>query len=174
MESIILNNRKRLFIFLLALVAVNTNAMSKLDIGDIPPNYLGENREGVKVNLADNKGKIVIISFWASWCAPCFKELPILEEIQTTLGKDKIQVVAVNFKESRKQYRSIKKQLSALALTLTHDKRGNLGSKFGVEGIPHLFIVGKNGELIYQSVGYGDSSREKIVNILNKELSNKS
>jgi thioredoxin-related protein len=104
------------------------------------------------------------------------KELPILEEIQTTLGKDKIQVVAVNFKESRKQYRSIKKQLSALALTLTltHDKRGNLGSKFGVEGIPHLFIVGKNGELIYQSVGYGDSSREKIVNILNKELSNKS
>jgi thiol-disulfide isomerase/thioredoxin len=171
MESITLNNLKWLLIFVLTLVVTNANAMSKLEIGDVPPSYIGKDTEGIEVNLEDNKGKIIIISFWASWCSPCLKELPILEEIQTTLGKSRIKVIAVNFKESRKQFRNIKKQLSTLALTLTHDKRGSLGNKFGVKGIPHLFIVGKSGELIYQSVGYGDSSRARIVKIVNKELS---
>ncbi|WP_170246284.1 TlpA family protein disulfide reductase [Colwellia hornerae] len=166
-----MNSRKCLLILLLTLAVPNASALSKLAIGDIPPNYLGEDSEGLDVNLTDHKGKIVIISFWASWCAPCLKELPMLEDIQARLGKEKINVIAVNFKESRKQYRHIKRKLSALALTLTHDKRGLLGSKFGVEGIPHLFIVGRKGTLIYQSVGYGDSSRKKIVTILNQELS---
>ncbi len=94
-----------------------------------------------------------------------------MEGIQQQIGVDKVKVVAINYKESRKQYRHIKKKLSNLALTLTHDKRGNLGNKFGVGGIPHLFIVGKNGKLIYQNVGYGDTSMDSIVKVLNKELS---
>ena len=149
----------------------SVNAKQKLDIGDVPPKFLGKDKEGVAVKLEDNKGKIVIISFWASWCSPCLKELPLLEGIQQQIGVDKVKVVAINYKESRKQYRHIKKKLSNLALTLTHDKRGNLGNKFGVGGIPHLFIVGKNGKLIYQNVGYGDTSMDSIVKVLNKELS---
>ena len=166
-----LNYLKLLLLLSLVLFLPRVNANFKLSVGDVPPSYLGKNTEGQKVNLEDNKGKIVIISFWASWCPPCLRELPILENIQNNLGKDKIEVVAINYKESRKQYRNIKSKLSQLKLTLTHDKRGSLGKKYGVEGIPHLFIVGKNGELIYQSVGYGDSSIKKIVNVLNKELS---
>jgi len=171
MESVKLNSQKLLLLLLLILFLPNSNAMSKLDVGVVPPNYLGKDNDGLIVNLEDNKGKVVIISFWASWCSPCLKELPILENIQNKLGKDKIKVVAINFKESRKQYRHIKKTLSNLELTLTHDKRGYIGSKFGVEAIPHLFIVGKNGKLIYQNIGYGDSSIKKIVKVLNKELS---
>jgi len=171
MENIKLKSFKLLLIISLILLVPSVNAYSKLEIGDIPPNYLGKDSDGEQVNLEDNKGKVVIISFWASWCSPCLKELPILENIQNKLGKDKVKVVAVNYKESRKQYRHIKKKLSDLELTLTHDKHGSLGNKFGVEGIPHLFIVGKNGELVYQSVGYGDSSIKKIVKALNKELS---
>jgi thiol-disulfide isomerase/thioredoxin len=172
MKSVKLNSRKLLLLVLLILFVPISNATSKLKVGDIPPNYLGKDNEGVEINLEDNKGKIVIISFWASWCAPCLKELPILENIQAKLGTDKVKVVAVNYKESRKQYRHIMKVLSSLELTLTHDKRGVLGSKFGVEGIPHLFIVGKNGGLIYQSIGYGDYSIKNIIEVLNTELLN--
>ena len=98
------------------------------------------------------------------------KELTVLENIQEKLGDDKIKVIAINYKESRKQFRHIKKQLASLSLTLTHDKRGNIGNKFGVKGIPNLFIVGKNGLLVYHSVGYGKSSIDKIVKVLNEQI----
>ena len=158
-------------IILLVLISADLKAENKLEIGDVPPSYLGKDSDGNRVYLEDHKGKVVVISFWASWCAPCLKELPILESIQNRVGTDKIKVIAVNFKEGRKKYRFIKKKLSSLRLTLTHDKRGSIGKKFGVESIPNLFIIGKSGKLVFHNVGYGDESLDKIIDVLNQQLS---
>jgi len=140
-------------------------------IGDTPPNYLGKDNTGKEVTLDAYKGKVVIISFWASWCSPCLKELPVLENIQNKGGTDKIKVVAINFKESKDQYRRIKRKLSSLNLTLTHDRRGKIGESYGVEAIPNLFIIGKDGKLVFHNVGYGESSVHEIVEVLNKQFS---
>jgi len=161
----------RIIILIITVLSLSAHAKNVLKLGDVPPNYLGINSNGDNVNLKDHKGKVVIISFWASWCSPCLKELPILENIQNKVGIDKVKVIAINFKENIKQYREIKKALASLSLTLTHDKRGAIGDKFGVKAIPNLFIVGKNGELIFHNVGYGDSSIDKIVKVLNQQLS---
>jgi thiol-disulfide isomerase/thioredoxin len=161
----------RIIILIIAIFSLNLNAETVLEIGEVPPNFLGRDSDGNDVTLDDNKGKIVVISFWASWCSPCLKELPVLENIQNKIGTDKIKVVAINFKENRKQYKKIVKMLSSLKLTLTHDKRGSIGRKFGVEAIPNLFIIDKNGELAFHNVGYGDSSIDEIVEVLNKLLS---
>lgn len=163
----------RIIIVIIAIFSLNINAENALALGEHPPNYLGRDSDGNEVTLEGNKGKIIVISFWASWCSPCLKELPVLEKIQNKLGTDEIKVVAINFKESRKQFRFIKRKLSSLNLTLTHDKRGSIGKKFGVEAIPNLFIIGKNGKLVFHNVGYGDSSIAKIVAVLNEQLSSK-
>jgi len=161
----------RIIILLIAVFSLNINAETVLELGDVPPDFLGKDSNGDAVTLKDHKGKVVVISFWASWCSPCLKELPILENIQNKVGTDKIKVIAINFKENSKKYSKIKKLLSSLNLTLTHDKRGTIGKTFGVEAIPNLFIVGKNGELVFHNVGYGDSSIDKIVKVLNQQLS---
>ncbi len=161
----------RIIIIVIATFSLNISAATVLKLGDVPPNYLGRDSNGDDVTLEDHKGKIVVISFWASWCTPCLKELPILENIQNKVGTDKVKVIAINFKEDSKKYRKIKKLLSSLNLTLTHDKRGSIGKKFGVEAIPNLFIVSKNGELVFHNVGYDDSSIDKIVKVLNQQLS---
>ena len=162
---------KQALIIFLVLISGNVKAENRLEIGDVPPSYLGKDGDGNRVYLEDHKGKIVVISFWASWCTPCLKELPILENIQNQVGTDKIKVIAINFKEGREKYRFIKKKLSSLRLTLTHDKRGSIGKKFGVKSIPNLFIIGKNGKLIFHNVGYGDESLDKIIDVLNQQLS---
>jgi thiol-disulfide isomerase/thioredoxin len=161
----------RLVILFIICLSVSANAKHTLALGDFPPNYLGIDTDGNIVNIEDNKGKILIISFWASWCSPCIKELPILENIQNKIGIDKVKVVAINFKENRRQYRKIKEKLSSLALTLTHDKRGIIGKKFGVVAIPNLFIIDKEGKLVFHNVGYNNSSIDKIVKVLNEQLS---
>src|SRR3954468_10491355 len=60
-----------------------------------PDVLLGTTASGASAKVADYAGKVVVVSFWATWCAPCRKELPILEGLQRE-GKGNIQVIAVN------------------------------------------------------------------------------
>lgn len=158
-----------LFIFSLS-AQTQAGNQYRLQVGDTPPNYLGVDTDGKEVFITDSKGKIVVISFWASWCSYCLKELPILENIQDQVGEDLIKVVAINSKESKSKYRKIKRSLKHVSMTMTHDKKGKIGDEFGVSAIPHLFIIGKDGKLAYQARGYGESELDRIIAILNREL----
>ncbi|PKI16674.1 redoxin domain-containing protein [Colwellia sp. 12G3] len=144
---------------------------AKLTLGDIAPNYLGTDREGNEVNVDELKGKIVIASFWVSWCKHCKNELSILQNLQDQVGSDLLKVVAINYKESHQSYTKLKKQLSALKLTLTHDKRGKIGKNYGVEKAPNLFIIGKDGNVIFMDSEYQKTPVNAIVDVLKKELS---
>ncbi len=141
----------------------------KYNIGDEVYNYLGRNFDGEKIYVEDNRGKLVIISFWASWCKPCMKELPILEIIQKRVGTDRVHVVAIN-QESRKYFKQLKKVWADVEMTVTNDSRGSLGRKFGVSAIPHMIMLGPDGRVVYQARGYGDESLDKIIDVVNAQL----
>lgn len=81
--------------------------------GDIPPQILGKDRQGNVVDLASQRGKVVIVTFWASWCGPCRKELPILGQLQKVIGHDALQVYAVNLKEPRADFAAIARSRKA-------------------------------------------------------------
>ncbi|MFM1571556.1 MAG: TlpA family protein disulfide reductase [Porticoccaceae bacterium] len=142
----------------------------KLKVGDIPPDYLGLDSSAEKVLLSDNKGKIVVVTFWATWCPPCLKELPVLERLQRRLGPDLIRVIAVNHRESKKKFRLIKKAFNGSPITLTYDRGNRISKKYGVEAIPHLIIIGKDGKISYQARGYGESSIDMLVEKINQHL----
>ncbi len=143
---------------------------SKLKVGDVAPNYLGTDREGNKVNVDELKGKIVVVSFWVSWCKPCKNGLSILQNLQKQVGSDFLKVVAINYKESNRSYNKLKKQLSELNLTLTHDKRGIISKNYGVKKAPHLFIIDKNGKIAFMDSQYQKTPTNKIVSVLKQEL----
>jgi len=152
-------------------LALNLEAAAPA-IGDMPDNYLSMTIQGDDVLLENYLGKVVIVSFWASWCAPCLQEMPVLDAIQQKVGADAMQVVAVNFKEDKKRYRKLHKVLSEASshLIFTHDERGRIGAAYGVESLPSLFIVGKTGQVALHKVGYGESSIDSIIDVLNAEL----
>jgi thiol-disulfide isomerase/thioredoxin len=150
-----------------AFLAFPVYAKQPLQVGDVPPENLGRASTGGKVKLSDYRGKIVIISFWASWCAPCRKELPGLAAIQKNATRDKIVVFAVNWKESGDRYLTIIKALKDVDLTLVSDENGYLGGEYGVKSIPHMIIVGRDGRIAAVHVGYGESEFPVLVNEIN-------
>ncbi|GGW51639.1 TlpA family protein disulfide reductase [Alishewanella tabrizica] len=140
--------------------------------GDVPPPFLGYDITGEKVTLDAYKGKVVVVSFWASWCAPCLQELPVLNAVQNEAGSELMHVIAVNYKEDKRRYRKVQKVISESlpALIFTHDEKGLIGGKYGVEGLPNLFVIGKHGKVVYHSVGFGEASLDSLVTVLNNAL----
>ena len=137
-------------------------------VGDAPPvDELGKDASGNRIRLSDYRGKIVIISFWASWCGPCRKELPVLASIQKSGTRDKIAVFAVNWQESHDRFLQIRRALKTDDLTLVSDERGYYGSKYGVSGIPHMVIIGRDGRVAAVHVGYGEGEIPVLVDEIN-------
>lgn len=81
---------------LLALAGAAAAADLKLWTGGPPPALALKDLEGRQHQLADYRGKVVLINFWATWCAPCREEMPALDALQKELGGEKFEVIAVN------------------------------------------------------------------------------
>lgn len=142
----------------------------KLAKGDLPPDIFGKDDTGQPISLGNHRGKVVIVTFWATWCPYCLKELPILENIQNRVGKDKIEVIAVNWMEDRDTYRAVRRALKGLTLTLTSDSLGRIGDAYGVEAIPHMLMIGKDGRIDSVRRGYSEDSLGDIAADLNRLL----
>ena len=139
-------------------------------IGDVPPDSLGRTSNGDEVRVTDQHGKVVVVTFWASWCGYCRRELPVLAGLQEAAGKDRMTVVAINYKDDRKVYRALVRALKDVQLTMTHDTNGAIGEAYGVEGIPRLLMIDREGKVAYVSVGYDADSLDQIVDAANKLL----
>ena len=158
--------QKSLIAFLVSALLATGQALAVPGVGDLAPDDFGKTLSGEVPKLADYAGKVVVLSFWASWCGYCLKELPILENLQRA-GKGKLQVIAVN-QQKRDEFRDIERQLrTALTIKLTYDPDETGAEAYGVNGIPHLVIIGRDGKIIKVQRGYGESALPGIVDAIN-------
>lgn len=153
---------------LTALLLVALNAGAAPGVGDVPPDYVGRLADGTDVKVSDYAGKAVVLSFWATWCPYCLKELPILNAIQVSPARNSIQVIAVNTEE-RDVFRAASRALgSSLALKLAYDPTSSARHAYGVKGIPHMVIIGKDGNIIRVYRGYDAASLPRIIADINQ------
>ena len=91
----------------MAMAFATHGAPPTIGAGDLPPDVFGKDESGEPISLEKHRGKVVVVTFWATWCPYCLKELPILENIQNVAGKQRVEVIAVNWKEDRETYRFV-------------------------------------------------------------------
>jgi thiol-disulfide isomerase/thioredoxin len=145
-------------------------------VGSPAPDFSAYNYvTGEKTRLSDQHGKVVILTFWATWCAPCRMELPNLEGIQERAGKDQLVVLAVNFRDSDETMSYLKKgaRKAGWKITLLEDPSGGIASKYGINSIPHLFLIGRDGNIVATHSGFGDGSLDEMLPEINAVLAGK-
>jgi thiol-disulfide isomerase/thioredoxin len=151
-----------LLALLLAFTAT-ARADDRPPVGSTPPDVFGNDRDCDPVRLGDHAGKVVIITFWASWCGPCLRELPVLDKIRRTVGGEHLEVIAVNFGESRQDFTRIVRGLPGSPITWVHDRRGKASERYGVKALPNMFILDREGRITARHIGYGEGSIKDIV-----------
>ena len=136
--------------------------------GDVAPVHLGTTLDGKPVQVTDFPGKAIVVSYWASWCSFCVHELALLSAIQSS-ASDRVQVVAVNV-EPMYIFKKNAKRLSRFQMLVIHDADKKAQKAYGVEGIPHMVIVRKDGRIDTVNIGYTEDELDGIVDSINRAI----
>ena len=124
--------------------------MQNFLLGDRPgPDTRWRRLEGARVSLADFSGKIVMVNFWATWCAPCIRELPSINRLQALLGGNDFTVVAINIDAGGEAVAApFAKRLKISNLDLYLDPRGATSRAMGVKVLPTTVVYDRDGQEI--------------------------
>jgi thiol-disulfide isomerase/thioredoxin len=139
-------------------------------LGAPAPDFTLPLLEGGEMNLAAHKGKeIVILDFWATWCGPCVKALPILIEVADAYREKGVVFYAINQQEDPKTIRPFLEKRK-LKLTVPLDRQGAVGGLYHVEGIPQTVIIDKQGIVQAVHVGLLPDLKTKLTQELDELL----
>lgn len=105
--------------------------------------------------LANYRGKVVLVNFWASWCGPCREELPSMERLRRSLRGEPFEVLAVDVGERAQAVRHFAER-AQLGAVLLLDRDGGAARAWGARALPSSFVVGPDGRIRYSHVGAFD------------------
>lgn len=113
--------------------------------------------DGGQGQLSDYAGEIVVLNFWATWCGPCRAEMPSLQALQDELGDDGLEVVTMAFgRHNPVQMQRFWDDAGITSLPLHLDAGTELARALGVKGLPHTFVLDRDGQVIAQLTGEAD------------------
>jgi cytochrome c biogenesis protein CcmG, thiol:disulfide interchange protein DsbE len=126
-------------------------------VGAPAPAFDLETPEGERVRLADLRGKVVILNFWATWCGPCRLEMPDLEA-RAVADPDRLATVGINFDETAAQVQAFRDEVG-VTFPLVLDPGGKVQRAYRVLGYPTTFFVDEEGIIRIQHVGLMSASQ---------------
>jgi len=127
---------------------------------------------GEEMTLAAYEGKHVVVNFWATWCAPCRKEMPMLEDLAAQFDPEKLEVVTIaTGRNPRPAMERFFDEIGVENLPLHTDERQALARSMGVLGLPVTVILDPQGREIARLQGEADWSSESALAVLTEIVS---
>lgn len=147
---------------LVALIWANRGQFTPLDAGSPAPEYTALSLGGEPVPLSSFRGDVVLLNIWATWCAPCVREMPALQRLHEQLGADGLSVVAVSvdampgslgpFGQPGGDVAAFVDRFG-LTFPVLHDVSGDIQSRYQVNGLPTTFLIDRDGRIVRKELG---------------------
>ena len=146
--------------------------LNNMAISEIPKpisSLIFEDYSGNQINLNNYRGKLVIVNFWATWCAPCKKEMPSLDNLYKNDNFDNLQIFAVNMEAPNNiKTKKFFSKLNIKNLKIYYDKNLNFVKEFKLRGVPTTVIINKKGEEFARIIGEVNFQNKKFLKWLSK------
>ncbi len=137
--------------------------------GDRAPEFDIVDDQGIGVSLRNYEGKIVLLNFWATWCAPCVREIPSLNRIYKRFEDKGFVVLAVSVDENKDQYREFLADAD-VAFPTVRDPQRTVSGRYGTAKYPESYLIDRGGRVLRKYVGAEDWLRPEIVNYIRSLL----
>lgn len=132
-------------------------------VGQVAPDFTLTDLGGKPVSLADFRGKVVIVNFWATWCPPCRAEMPSMEQLYRELADEGLVMLAVNIERDGRQ--TVAKFLAASphSFPVLVDEKEVVQKRYGVYKYPESFVIRKDGVIDDKVVGAIDWAHPQTI-----------
>ena len=117
------------------------------------------------IKLSDFKGQVIYLDFWASWCIPCRKSFPWMNEIQNRYDNKGFKVIAVNLDQEKDKAKAFLDKISA-HFTVAYDPEGVSATAFKVKGMPSSYLIDRTGKIVFSHIGF----RKKEIPAMEKKI----
>ena len=141
-----------------------------LTVGSTAPDFQLVDTKGEVRSLSSERGKVVLVNFWATWCPPCKAEMPSMEELYRNYGSGKFEILAINVDDAGPAVVSGFLQENPHTFPILFDSEFQARTLYGVSRFPETFIVDKNGIITNRIVGAIDWTSPQMLSYLNSLL----
>jgi thiol-disulfide isomerase/thioredoxin len=122
---------------------------------------------GNEVMLADFAGDVVVLNLWATWCAPCRREMPSLDRLQAALGEDGLRVIALSLDRGDvAKVRAFFEELEIANLAIYRDPQARAGRELGAPGLPTTIVIDRTGQEVGRLLGPAEWDSEEALALL--------
>ena len=146
----------------------NAQTLNPWSGGATPPLVLND-LAGKPHRLADYRGRIVLVNFWATWCEPCREEMPAMQRLEKRFAGRPFTILAVNVGEGEARIQEFLER-SALQLTVLRDHSSVAMKAWRARGLPASYVVGGDGRVRYSHTGELNWDDERLIALLAREL----
>lgn len=158
-------------LFASALLCYSSQSLFAADTGRLAPVCsLGEiGGDSAVYDTSQFRGKVVYMDFWASWCVPCAKSFPFMNQLNNKLKEKGLQLIAVNLDENPDDAKAFLEKYP-VDFTLAADRDGECARKFEVKAMPSSYLIDRDGKIRHAHLGFRPSEANELVKLVQQLL----